>query len=74
MKTQLTTRQRIALANVGKYTSLALAQQQAISQKYWVEVLFGDNGQYWVAATNREQSILQQMGYEVVSRDTLSCI
>jgi len=70
----LTTRQRIALSNAGKFTSLANAQNAAISQKYWVEVLLGDNGQFWVPATNREQSILQKMGYEVVSRDTLSCI
>lgn len=66
MTTTLTTRQRIALANVAKYNSLELARHQAISQKYWVEVLMGDNCQYWVAATNREQSILQNMGYEVV--------
>lgn len=68
----LTTRQRIALSNAGKFTSLALARNAAISQKYWVEVLLGDNGQFWVPATNREQSILQQLGYEAVSRETLT--
>lgn len=68
----LTTRQRIALSNAGKFTSLVNARNAAISQKYWVEVLLGDNGQFWVPATNREQSILEKMGYEVVSKETLS--
>lgn len=65
MTTQaLDARQRIALSNVGRFNSFALAQSAAISQKYWVEVLHGDDGKFWVPATNREQSILEKMGYE----------
>lgn len=63
---QLTTRQRIAIANAGKFTRLDLAQHAAINQKYWVQVLRDQEGFYRVPATNREQSILEKLGYTVV--------
>lgn len=68
----LTTRQRIALSNARKFTSPATAQRVAIEQKYWVSVLLGDNGQFWVASNQRETSILVKLGYEEVSKETLT--
>jgi len=61
----LTTKQRIAISNARKFTVLATAQRVAVEQEYWVEVLMGDNGQFWVPSNNREQSILAKLGYEV---------
>lgn len=64
----LTTSQRIAVSNARKFSSLASAQSAAIEQKYWVNVLMGENGQYWVASNNREESILIKLGYEVLPK------
>ena len=57
---------RFALSNASKFSSLAFAQKRAIEQKYWVKVLLGDAGQFWVASTQREHSILLALGYEEV--------
>ena len=68
---QLTTRQRIALANCSKFSSLEFAVKRSMDQKYWTGVLMGENGQYWVPATPRELSILVAMGYEELPRSVL---
>lgn len=64
----LTTAQRIAVSNARKFNTLAFAQNAAIEQKYWVNVLMGENCQYWVPANNREESILVKLGYEVLPK------
>lgn len=69
---QLTTRQRIALTNCGKFTNLKFAVSRSMDQKYWTTVLMGDNGQYWVPSTPREASILIAMGYEELPRAVLA--
>ena len=55
---------RTALANVSKFNTLERALAYAKRQKYWTEVLLGDNELYWVPATNREAGILKRDGYE----------
>lgn len=47
-----------------KYKSLALAQIAARNQEYWVPVLMGDDGLFWVAYTNRDAGALMAAGYE----------
>lgn len=59
-----TTSIQIALANTRRYSSLALAKQVAINQKYWSPVLLGDDGRFWVPSTNREAGLLIKSGYE----------
>lgn len=53
-----------ALTNTRRYTTLALAEDVAARQTYRTPVLLGDDGRYWVPATNREASLLIQAGYE----------
>ncbi len=62
--TTTTTRTQTALTDVSRFRSLAMAKSAAISQKYWTPVLLGDDGRFWVPATNREASILINAGYE----------
>lgn len=69
---QLTTRQKIALSNAGKYRDLSNANHASMAQKYWVTVLMGEPGVYLVPATPREGSILVAMGYEEVPRSVLA--
>lgn len=64
----LTTSQRIAVSNARKFTVLATAQRVAIEQPYWVNVLMGEAGQYWIASNNREESILVKLGYEILPK------
>lgn len=71
---QLTTRQRIALSNAGKYRSLANAKAASMAGKYWVQVLMGEEGVYLVPATPREGSILIALGYEEVTRKELALV
>jgi len=59
-----TARTQTALTNVRRFSSLAIAQGAAVNQKYWTPVLLGDDGRFWVPATNREASILINAGYE----------
>ena len=61
----LTTRERIALANVSKFNTMAAADRcRWDHQKYHTNVLLGDDGLLWVPFTHREESILIRMGYE----------
>lgn len=69
---QLTTRQRIALSNAGKYRNLSNANNASMNQKYWVSVLMGEPGIYLVPATPREASILVALGYEEIPRSVLA--
>lgn len=55
---------QIALTNVRRYSTLPLAQEVARYQKYWAPILLGDDGKYWVPATNREASLLIRAGYQ----------
>lgn len=71
---ELTTRQRIALKNAGRFRNLSLANQSSMNQKYWVSVLMGEPGVYLVPATPREASILVKMGYEEVPRSVLASL
>jgi len=48
-----------------RYNTLASAQSASDRRVYWVPVLLGDDGRYWLPATNREASILIKSGYEV---------
>lgn len=57
-------RTQIAVFNAAKYNSLKLAQACADNSRYIVNILMGDNGQYWVAANAREESLLIKAGYE----------
>lgn len=57
-------RTQIAISNVRRYSSLAMASDVAMNQKYWTHVLLGDDGRYWVPATNREAGLLMAAGYE----------
>jgi hypothetical protein len=56
---------KIAISNAAKFNTRAFADARAIDQKYWVDVLQGDGGLFWVPATRREQSILVALGYQV---------
>ncbi len=69
---QLTTRQRIALSNAGKYRNLSLAKSASMNQKYWTTVLMGEEGVYLVPSTPREASILISLGYEELPRQVLA--
>lgn len=55
---------KIALANVSKFTNYSMAKEAAMNQKYWTTVLLGDDGKFWVPATNKEASILISLGHE----------
>ena len=57
-------RTQIALSNVRRYSSMAMANEVAMRQKYWTPVLLGDDGRFWVPATNREAGLLMTAGYE----------
>lgn len=57
-------RTQIALSNVSRYSSMAMATEVAMRQKYWVPVLLGDDSRFWVPATNREAGLLMLAGYE----------
>ncbi len=57
-------RTQIALFNVRRYSSLAMANNVAMNQKYWTPVLLGDDGKFWVPATNRDAALLINAGYE----------
>lgn len=61
---QLTTRQRIAISNAGKFYNLELARASRNRQNHFTAILHGEDGQFWVPATYREQSILEALGYE----------
>jgi len=61
-------RTRIALSNTSRFTVRAFADARAIEQKYWVDVLMGENGIFLVPSTRREQSILVALGYEVAPK------
>lgn len=53
-----------ALKHCRKYSSLAMAKDVAARQTYFVPVLLGDDGKFWVPGTNREAGILIRAGYE----------
>ncbi len=57
-------RTQIALANTRRYSNLAMANDVAMRQTYWTPVLLGDDGRFWVPATNREAGLLIKAGYE----------
>ena len=58
----------LILNNTRKFNSYALALDTTFKQKYATRVLLGDNGQYWVPANRREESILIKAGYEVAPK------
>lgn len=58
------TAQQTAMSNVSRFSSLAVAKEFSLRQKYWTPVLLGDDGRFWVPATNREASVLTKAGYE----------
>ncbi len=58
------TRTETALRNTSKFSSLEMAQTVAMRQTYWTPVLLGDDGRFWVPATNREAGLLIAAGYE----------
>ncbi len=55
---------KITLFNTRKYSTLAMAESVASKQQYWVRVILGDDGLFWVAATNKEAGLLVKSGYE----------
>lgn len=57
-------RTQIALFNARRYINLAMANDVAMRQSYLTPVLLGDDGRYWVPATNREAGLLIKAGYE----------
>lgn len=72
---QLTTKESIAIRNTGRFISLANAVSARNGQKYFTNILFGNDGRFWVAANHREESILVRLfGLEVVSKETLSMV
>ena len=56
----------MAVANVGRFNNYQRAEDAMYRQKNTTGVLHGDNDKYWVPATNRQMSILQNRGYERV--------
>ena len=60
-------RTQIALTNARRYSTLAMAADVASRQDYWTPVLLGDDGRYWVPATNREAGLLIAAGYEAAN-------
>jgi len=60
----MTSRTKQALATTMRYNSLASAQSAAERRPYSIPVLIGDDGRYWLPATNREAEILMKSGYE----------
>ena len=38
-----------------------------MSQKYYTPVLIGDDGRFWVPATNRQASLLIKAGYKAAA-------
>lgn len=70
---QLTLTEKIAIRNTGRFVSLANAVHARNNQKYFTNILFGNDGRFWVAANHREESILIRLySLEVVSKETLS--
>lgn len=61
----MTKRTQQALQTTMRYNTLASAQSASDRRVYLVPVLLGDDGRYWLPATNREASILIKSGYEV---------
>jgi hypothetical protein len=57
---------KIALRNCRKFKHLEFAQSAAMHQVYWVPVLMGDDGYFWVPSTSREAGMLMRAGYESV--------
>lgn len=57
-------RLQIALANTRRYSTLGMASDAALRQTYWTPVLLGDDGRFWVPATNSEAGLLMASGYE----------
>ena len=57
---------RIALFNCRKFKHLEFAQSAAMHQVYWVPVLMGDDGYFWVPSTSRDAGMLMRAGYESV--------
>ena len=62
----MTTATEEAANHARKFRELATAQASAANQKYFVPVLHGDDGRYWVATTSREAGVLMAAGYEEV--------
>lgn len=58
---------QIALTSVRRYSTLAMAREAAMSQKYYTPVLIGDDGRFWVPATNRQASLLIKAGYKAAA-------
>lgn len=63
-KSDLDQRDRNALGNAGKFTTRANAEAARNGQKYNTNIMQGESGQFWVPATNREESILKRLGYK----------
>lgn len=63
-KNELPMRDKNALSNASKFNSKETAERVAMSQTYVTNVLQGESGQFWVPATNREESILKRLGYK----------
>lgn len=63
-KSKLEMRDRNAIGNAGKFNSRANAESSRDKQKYNTNILQGEGGQFWVPATNREESILKRLGYQ----------
>ena len=51
-------------AYVGVYSTLANAKDAVSRQKYYVEVILGDDGNFWVATGNNMVRKLVAAGYE----------
>lgn len=64
----------LIIRSCSKFTNLSFAKQRSLSQKYWVSVLMGDDGLYWVPANSRHQSILEKAGYEAIPRNVLAMV
>ena len=56
-------RLQIALSNTRRYSNYAMASEVAMRQTYWTPVLLGDDGRFWVPATDREAGLLIKAGY-----------
>lgn len=60
------TRTQTAITNTRRYSTMSMAKTAAENQKYWTPILMGDDGRFWVPATNREASLLINAGYEAL--------
>lgn len=63
-KSDLPMRDKNAISNTGKFSKKDVAERSSMGQKYVTNVLQGESGQFWVPATNREESILKRLGYK----------